>query len=520
MRCARIILWALALATAGCGQAISDRAQTNAEAGSDTVAGLTITARGAAIVATGEARGTCPPSVTIRAQSFDARVDVQNNLCGPQALLLTVQSLPGGDLQRTVRPFLGAVESRVDITRTVGGGGLSFVFDEHDPDWTALGAEVPFEVTSSEAGARPGVEVKWTLCTDRNRMAWRILEGHRTAAACRFDTVQAGDTLDDAAVDVPCDDTADAAPALVDPAAGACVTYDAPENDPLSLAPLVMRHRLRLDVTADDCIRFAVWGNTAGDVARTERIVGEVARAEPLFALITGDLTNNGALGQLRGVVEKLDALPVPWYATLGDQDVAGTAGDDYRAEIGASTFAFDAGPARIIVLDSGNLGLATDDRRALSGWLAEGSRLWWSTPPPPTRLVFTHVPPYDPLGVRGDGFRHRPEAAAFVASLRRGRVPLLFSSQFGVYEEQRVARTTVIHSGGGGGPMELTSGDVHHWLLVTVNGGDCVDPPPCALADQAQCPCIDVRRVDVGGPLPDLPTCRPAAAIEIGAEL
>lgn len=517
MRALTVSLVALLLA---CGQGEIDRSALNVGAHTRQVGGLTVTTEGAAIVETEVARGDCPPSVTIRAQSFDARVDVQNNLCGPQALLLTVRYLPGGALLRTARTFLGAVEARVAATRAVAGGGLAFEFDPHDPAWTALAAETPFDTTSSAAGATPGTEEKWTLCTDRNRMAWRLLDGHRPASACRFDTVQAGDTLPDAPVEAPCDPDAELAPELIDAAAGACVTYDAPDNDPLSLAPLVVRHRLRLDVTPEDCIRFAVWGNIAGDIDVLRRINDEVARAEPLFVLITGDLTADGNAFGLGQVALRLDGLPVPWYATLGDRDVVGSAGEDYRGLIGASTFAFDAGPVRIIVLDSGDLGLASVDRRALSDWLGPDSRLWWSTPPPPARLVFTHVPPFDPSGARGDAFRHRPEAAALVAALRRGQVPLLFSSQFAIYDEQDVARTRVIHSGGGGAPMELTSGDVHHWLLVTVNGPDCTDPQPCTLPDPADCPCIDVQRIDLGAALPDLPECRPAAAIEIGAGL
>lgn len=494
------------LLVCGCGQDEVDRAAANADAHSRVVAeGLTVRTEGAAIVDAVAASGDGPPEVVIRAQSFDARIDVETSTCGTRALHLTVTHLPVGTIQRSARPFLGAVEPRVAAGQAAAGGGIRLGYDVHDPQWTPLAPEAAFDAISSQAGRGSGTEERWTLCSDRNRMAWRLLEGHQPTSACRFSTVEA-----------PGEGEGEA-DGLVDPAAGACVTFDAPDNDPVSTAPLVVRHRLRLDVTADECVRFAVFGNMAGNLDVLESIVDEVRTAEPLFALVTGDLTFNGTADELRDAAITLDGLPVPWYATLGDRDAAGSLTDGYAAWIGASTFAFDAGPVRLMVLDSGDRGLAGDDRRSLARWLEDDRRLWWSEPPPPSRLVFTHVPPFDPEGARGDAFRHRPEAAAVVASLRRGRVPLLFSSQFAVYEEQQVARTRVIHSGGGGAPMELTSGDVNHWLLVTVNGPECVDPPPCALLDATLCPCIDVVRVDVGAGVPTLPECRPAAAPRIG---
>lgn len=504
---------------AGCSQSEVDRADLNQQAREVPIFdGITVRTEGATVVGDVKpASGSCPPEVEIRAQSFDARVDIEDDRCGPQALLITVTHLPAGELTRTARPFIGALEPRVAAAQEAAGGGVVLGYDIHDPQWTPLAPEAPFETLSSAAGSSPGAVERWTLCTDRSRQAWRLLEGHRPLSACRFATVQAGDTLEPPADDPACDPDGEP-PALVDPAAGACVAFDTPNNDPLAQAPLVVRHRLRLEVRPDDCVRFAVWGNNAADADVQRRIIDAVGEAEPLFALITGDLTAAGSRVELGRAALALDGLPVPWYATLGDRDIAGDAAESYPEFIGASTFAFDAGPARVVVLDSASRGFAGADRRALARWLGADNRLWWSTDPPPTRLVFTHIPPFDPVGARGNAFRHRPEAAAFVAALRRGAVPYLFSSQFAIYEEQMVARTRVYHSGGGGAPMELTSGDPRHWLLVTVNDPDCTRQPACLLADQDLCPCIRVDRVDLGAPLPDdLPACRPATVPPLG---
>lgn len=491
---------AIAAAASGCGADDVDRAAINdAVQNFDFPAGLSLRVRGGAVLETTAAAGDCPPGVVVRAQSLDPRVLVEDGRCGPQALHLTVTHLPRGALTHTARPFLAGAEG--------DSGGADAV----DPDWTALAPETPFEVVVDEASAVAGVSVKWTLCTDRNQQAWRLLSGHRPIGACRFATVPLEGDPGEIITDGACDPER-AAPPLVDPGAGACTTFDTPEGEPLALAPLVVRHRLGLEVRPDDCVRFATWGNNAAHPDIRRRITEAVTAADPLFAVITGDLTAEGTTIELAHAQRELDRqLQIPWYATLGDREAVGAVADNYAKLLGASTFAFDAGAARLIVLDSGDRGLFADDRRQLARWLEPDGRLWWDAPAPATRLVFTHVPPFDPEGARGDAFRHRPEAAAFTAALLRGGVPLLFSSQFAIYAWQSVAGTRVVHSGGGGAPMELTSGDPNHWLLVTVDPG-CADPPACA-RPEAGCPCVDVHRVDVGASPPDLEPCRPAAS-------
>lgn len=513
---------ALALA-GGCTESV-DRSQTNTSASTRVLSnGLTLRVEGGAIVRNTEAAGHCPESVVVRAQSFDVRIDIEDSGCAPQVLHLELTHLPLGQVSYSARAFLGALDPVASALGEVVGGGLNLDSDPHEPGWTPLTPERAYQPLLA-ASETAGNTISWTACLDRNRQAARLLPGRLPIEACRFRTVEAGEstltpltTRDCAALDTD--------PVVVDPNAGACTTFDAEASGALGAAPLIVRHRARLPLEADDCVRFAVWGNNAGDATRRAAIIEQVRQTDAAFVIVTGDLTRDGTPAELCDAVVALDTLGVPWYATLGDREANGAVISTFaalsRAEascngaqqftdlIGASSFAFDAGPTRLVVLDTGDFGLSSTDRRALPGWLDAATRLWWSEPPPPARLVLTHVPPFDPVGARGLAFAHRPEAAGFVAALERTMVPLLFSSQFAVFERQRVAGLEVVHSGGAGAPMETTSNDPNHWLLVTVDPR-CPDPPPCATGEG--CPCVEVDRVVIGEPVPSLATCRPAA--------
>lgn len=493
----------LVMASVACSDDIVDRAGLNADARRVELAStLSVSVQGAAITAHSRAVGDCPASVEVRAQSFDVRLDVRDTGCQPRAVHVTVTHLPRGELARTARPFIGAVDPVVGALLGAAGGGLAIGTDPHDPRWTPLAVEAAFEARTDAVPTTAGITDRWTVCTDRNRQDVTLLPGHLPAEAC-----VPGSTVTEP---VACDPTAEA-PSLVDDGAGACVTFGA-TDDALGTAPLIARHRLRLPLTPDDCLRFATWGNNRAAAGTREAIMAAVAETDAQFVVVTGDMTSEGNTAQLRAARDALDAeLQIPWYATLGDVEAEGPVADNFTQLIGASTFAFDAGPTRVVALDSGDRGLFSDDRRALYRWLSPTRELWWSAEPPPARLVLTHVPPFDPSGARSDAFRHRPEAAAMVAALQRGSVPFLLSSQFAVYDRHQVGSTTVIHAGGAGAPMETGQGDPHHWLLVTVEPG-CDDPPPC-VAPEGGCPCVRVDRVDVGAAPPALDECRPAAA-------
>jgi hypothetical protein len=112
--------------------------------------------------------------------------------------------------------------------------------------------------------------------------------------------------------------------------------------------------------------------------------------------------------------------------------------------------------------------------------------------------LVITHVPPFDPVGLRGEGFRSRSEAAQVIAALQRGAVDRVITSQWGPFAIRQTAKVEIIDGGGGATPAE---GGAPYWLLVSVDPNCPADAirRACPGATTASCPCISVTQVSIG---------------------
>lgn len=461
-------------AGAGCTQPAEDRDRANAAAASVTIAtGLTVRVEGGAVVATTPAQGDQPAAVRVRAQSLDVRVEILDSGCAPRTVALTVTHLPA-TVNASWRPLIDAVPLEVEAARAASGGALDFVGDPHDRDRTPLGRTRTFTPTEGSAADIR----RWWVTTDRGRLAVTVDEAPPVARA---------------------------------DAAGACVTGDTALTGPLGAAAVVARFRVQAE-RPQGGFRFAVWGNNAGQPDVRARLMASVNAAAPLFAIISGDLTADGEPGHIRDAVAQLDdGLQMPWFATVGDRDVLLGATSVLVEQLGRSTFAFDVGDTRLIVLDSGDKALGPAGHTQLSAWLGDTPLWWGGDDAPPTRLVITHVPPFDPYGSRGNGFNQRLEAARVIAALKRAGVPFLLTSQLATYTTRADAGVTVVHGGGGGAPLE--DGGDHFWLQVSVGDGcqppgaegsasgdacgGCVGGEWCTPAG-ACAPCLQVERVDV----------------------
>lgn len=431
----------------GCGDPIDERDVAGQLAHQvDLGEGIVVRTGGATV------RAEVPPTVAragrirVRAQSLDVRIEVEVARCEARVLEIVAGPLPPRHLRATERPFLAGLSAGDQAAREVGGSGAAFVADAHDPDWAPLDAEAPFDCP------RDGLDLVWTLHLN--------VDGRGTY---RVECGEAG--------------------APPPPPAAACATTSVGPAAPLGATPLIIRHRLRYATPAPadgvERLTFAIVGNNAGVTRLRRRFVDDLrSRAEALgvaFVVVNGDLTADGDLESLEAARADFDGtderpgLPVPWFATVGDRDVDGLEPEEIVDTLGATTFAFDVGPARIMVLDSAGASLSARTHARLDDWL-DGETLWWpAAAVPPARLVVTHFPPFEPAPLGGGAFKSRREAARVVAALHRAGGARLVASHLALYEVQRVAGVEIVHTGGGGAPMAPGSGDDHHWLLVTV---------------------------------------------------
>lgn len=408
------------------------------------------------------------PLIKVRAQSVDVRIDIQVDSCLPEVLHFSVTHLATEAPQTTVRSFIDALDASTQSTERVLSAGARLDADPDEPSWTALGNENIFSVRRDMG---PPEALHWTLCAHRATRTVSTHEGHVDPMMCGFPD-----------------------------SGGACAETSSERDNDLEAATLVVRHRLRNELPSQ--YQFAVWGNNAGKTDIQERIIEAVNASTAQFAVISGDLTSDGAYGELRDAAEQLDeTLRVPWFATLGDRDVQGSAGLGYIGLLGASSFAFDAGPARIVVLDSADRSIGADGRNQFRTWLG-GSPIGWSDIAQDASLMITHVPPFGAYGTRNLAMKDRAEAASLAATLRRENVLYTVTSQLSRYLLQSEGGLRVVHSGGGGAPIESGAASDHHWLLVTIESPcdpTSTDAVKCEqMNDPETCVCARLERQDL----------------------
>ena len=409
--------------------------------------GLIVRVGGGTVLETVPPTGPLDPAIVrVRAQRFDVRIDVEESGCQPRPLRFEVTHAGTVDRPSIVewQAFLvrDGRDGELDITRTTD----ELVGSEEDP-WTALAPMILQSAEDRPIRVDSARGVGWGATVDRGAL-----------------TVHTG-----------------AGP--IPPTIGACGAFiEAEDGVSEGHRPMVVRYDLTPPpANNEQIVRFAVWGNNAGHRKRREAFVAALTAAvdageEIQFVVVSGDLTAEGDDAELAEAIRALDALPVPWFGTVGDRDIAGDAADKVVARMGALTYALDLGPLRLGVLDSADasLGRAAFDR--LEGMFAtpDAPIAGATVPPTPTiRVAVTHYAPFDPYGLRGQAFKHRLEAARFVAALHRAEVQLLVTSNLATYEIRNIGDLTVVHSGGGGAPLIAESPIGHHWLVVIANGAE-----------------------------------------------
>ena len=113
-------------------------------------------------------------------------------------------------------------------------------------------------------------------------------------------------------------------------------------------------------------------------------------------------------------------------------------------------------------LLDSGSATLDPLIHARLAGWLKSAREKM--------HIVAMHIPPLDPVGVRGGSFASRNEAAAFLQDLVVANVDLTLYGHIHTYESFENAGIEAHISGGGGALPMRFDGIGRHVLVVDVD--------------------------------------------------
>jgi Icc protein len=181
------------------------------------------------------------------------------------------------------------------------------------------------------------------------------------------------------------------------------------------------------------------------------------------FVTMAGDITRSGASEQLERFQLEQARLQLPIFVTIGNHELGSSnASPAYHDYFGRGSQSFVFHGTRFSFLDSASATLDPMVYDWLDGWL-EASR---SAP----HLVFMHIPPIDPSGLRNGAFSSRAEADKLLARLGRKRVDTTFYGHIHSYYAFENAGIPAFISGGGGAIPERFDGIGRHFLVVRVD--------------------------------------------------
>lgn len=216
-----------------------------------------------------------------------------------------------------------------------------------------------------------------------------------------------------------------------------------------------------LDADATEPFRFAVYADVQEKLNQVQDIYVRM-NAHPgiRFALISGDLTSIGTREQLEQFQREMKSLQFPCYATLGNHEL-GTQPELYHEYFGRGNYRFVFRSVQFTMLDSASANISPGAYRRLEGWLTEGKDR--------VHVVTMHIPPVDPVGLRGAGFANRGEASKLVKDLADGLVDTCFYGHIHSFYAFDHAGIPAFISGGGGAIPERLDGIGRHFLSVDV---------------------------------------------------
>ncbi len=208
--------------------------------------------------------------------------------------------------------------------------------------------------------------------------------------------------------------------------------------------------------------RFADMGDIQTALDSVHEVFEAISATPNLrFVMSTGDVVEKGEIWEYELFQEKLAALNIPFYSTIGNHELTQSV-RRWHTRFGRYSVHFRFKGVDFSYVDSGNASLDPKLHNQLQGWLDEGQER--------IHIFGTHYPLFDPVGLRNAGFRSRNEASKLLVNLAKGKVDLtIYGHVHSLYEFDNADIPAYI-SGGGGALPERFDGIDRHFLIVDVD--------------------------------------------------
>lgn len=103
--------------------------------------------------------------------------------------------------------------------------------------------------------------------------------------------------------------------------------------------------------------KIAAFGDTHTDYDNLQRSIDAInARDDIAFALIVGDMTNNGLLQEFEWAYDVYRRLDVPFFTVIGNHDTLGHGASIYREMYGPYDYSFHYGGTKFVLFNSNTL--------------------------------------------------------------------------------------------------------------------------------------------------------------------
>ncbi len=228
----------------------------------------------------------------------------------------------------------------------------------------------------------------------------------------------------------------------------------------LSLPPL-SRNSYVIKLPDSNTLRFAVVGDSRQDSSKDpyprvfKKIMEDIDSKNVIFVMHVGDFVIHEEEKYFEEFEDIIGDYDTPVYTVIGNHDSDIQNGSLYKEYYGETFYSFMYIDTKFIILDDSTDTLNQENISFLENELKYGG----------DKLVFLHVPPFDP---RPSGSHNMKDGEEFMQIMKDTHVSNVFSGNVHMYYQTTRDNTRYIITGGGGSPLHTTekNGGFHHYVI------------------------------------------------------
>ena len=205
---------------------------------------------------------------------------------------------------------------------------------------------------------------------------------------------------------------------------------------------------------------FAAMGDIQDGIENFTDVIAKLNQDQDIdFILFLGDLTMNSTQDEFKAIKSAFKLISTPIYSTPGNHDVSHP--ERYQSIFGATSYSFIYKSTRFTSIDSASWTLSSTLWKRILNWLTLGQNQ--------THIIYSHIAPTEPYGMRGGHWKSRREANMFLSKASSHFVDAMFFGHLHTYDYQTIAGVPLYISGGAGAFEEKFDGIKRHYLKVFV---------------------------------------------------